>query len=112
MTDAEATDGVRWAKPKLGLIEANGAKDNNWVMSGVSLADVLIDERDPDPAGHDLLIRQRLHVRTGEKLCRSGRQSCGQGGLSVVHMTDGPDIDVHVLPVERGLGHDTYLRVL
>jgi hypothetical protein len=32
----ESTDGVHWTKPKLGLFEVNGSKDNNYVLYGMS----------------------------------------------------------------------------
>jgi len=31
---AESTDGLRWERPKLGLLENNGSKANNWVNYG------------------------------------------------------------------------------
>jgi hypothetical protein len=31
---AESSDGVNWHRPKLGLLEHNGSKDNNWVRYG------------------------------------------------------------------------------
>jgi len=51
---AESVDGVRWVKPRLGLVEFRGSKDNNLVDVGgdwgfVNLK-VLKDEHDPDPA--------------------------------------------------------------
>jgi len=51
---AESVDGVTWTKPKLGLVEFNGSKDNNLLLMGngpwgfVNLK-VLKDEADPDP---------------------------------------------------------------
>ncbi|MEO5803527.1 MAG: hypothetical protein ABIR24_08340, partial [Verrucomicrobiota bacterium] len=47
---AESHDGRKWTKPKLGLIDANGSKENNWVMSSVSLPNVLLDLNEKDPA--------------------------------------------------------------
>jgi hypothetical protein len=32
----ESTDGIHWTKPKLGLFEVNGSKDNNYVLAGMS----------------------------------------------------------------------------
>ncbi len=48
---AESRDGRVWRKPKLGLCDFNGSKDNNLVMSGVSLPNVILDPSDNDPAG-------------------------------------------------------------
>ena len=51
---AESSDGVKWIKPKLGLVEFNGNKNNNLLNMGnqawgfVNLK-VLKDDADPDP---------------------------------------------------------------
>jgi len=47
---AESRDGRTWTKPKLGLIDANGSKDNNWIMARVSLPNVILDANEVDPA--------------------------------------------------------------
>lgn len=48
---AESSDGRKWSKPKLRLHDADGSKDNNYVMPRVSLPNVLLDDaRDADPA--------------------------------------------------------------
>lgn len=51
---AESTDGVNWVKPKLGLVEYNGSRDNNLclvepVMGPINLK-VLYEPEDPDPS--------------------------------------------------------------
>ena len=48
---AESRDGRAWTKPKLGLHDFNGSKENNLVMPGVSLPNVILDPHDEDPAG-------------------------------------------------------------
>lgn len=40
---ARSADGITWEKPKLGLIEYGGSKDNNIVMAGVVETTVFID---------------------------------------------------------------------
>lgn len=32
----ESSDGIHWTKPKLGLFEVNGSRDNNYVLAGMS----------------------------------------------------------------------------
>jgi len=32
---AESKDGIHWAKPKLGIVEFNGSKDNNIILDGI-----------------------------------------------------------------------------
>ena len=51
---AESTDGVNWVKPKLGLVEYNGSRDNNLclvepVMGPINVK-VLYEPNDPDPS--------------------------------------------------------------
>ena len=45
---AESTDGLTWTKPNLGLIEVDGSKDNNIVVTGVY--DNFTPFRDTNPA--------------------------------------------------------------
>jgi len=51
---AESTDGVNWTKPKLGLVEYKGNKDNNLLavdpVVGILNLKVLHEPQDPDPA--------------------------------------------------------------
>jgi hypothetical protein len=59
---AESDDGIHWRKPKLGLIEFRGGKDNNLILTGQRAADqtngaltnfdgysILRDDRETDP---------------------------------------------------------------
>jgi len=46
-----STDGIRWAKPDLGLIEFDGSTRNNLVMRHVHGVGVTLDPHDPDPRG-------------------------------------------------------------
>jgi hypothetical protein len=45
---AESPDGIRWAKPQLGLFPWNGSKQNNIVWDGVG-AHAFVPFRDPNP---------------------------------------------------------------
>ena len=52
---AESADGVNWTKPKLGLVEHRGSRDNNLILTdpaplGMINLKVLRDDDDPDPA--------------------------------------------------------------
>ena len=47
---ATSADGIFWERPNLGLVEYEGSKDNNIVLSNASGANVIEDTRDPDPA--------------------------------------------------------------
>ena len=44
---AESTDGIVWTRPKLGLFEANGSKENNLVWMGPGAN--MVPFRDPNP---------------------------------------------------------------
>jgi hypothetical protein len=47
---AESLDGKTWTKPKLGLYEHGGSKQNNIVFYEAELANIFIDPRERDPA--------------------------------------------------------------
>ena len=52
---AESHDGIHWEKPKLGLVEYNGSRDNNLVLIepaplGAINLKVICDPDDPDPS--------------------------------------------------------------
>ena len=66
---AESADGIHWTKPKLGLVEFNGSKQNNIVLAGDSIPGVSVDPghiavfKDSNPscaadAKYKALIRQ------------------------------------------------------
>ena len=65
---AESEDGINWVKPKLGLVEYKGSKDNNLVLleppgvMGLHLA-VLHEPEDPDPSRR---FKMMLYVRWAE----------------------------------------------
>ena len=65
---AESEDGIDWVKPKLGLVEYKGSKDNNLVLleppgvMGLHLA-VLHEPEDPDPSRR---FKMMLYVRWAE----------------------------------------------
>lgn len=70
---AESEDGVNWTKPRLGLVEFNGNKDNNLILMdptsiGLVNLKVLLDPDDSDPqrrykaTGHTYF---RHHTRLG-----------------------------------------------
>ena len=46
---ATSKDGIFWKRPNLGLEEYDGSKDTNIVLKNASAANVIRDERDPDP---------------------------------------------------------------
>ena len=61
---AVSTDGIRWEKPALGIIDFDGATANNLVMRrathGLHAGGVLKDARDPDPARRYKFIHRNV----------------------------------------------------
>ena len=46
---AESNDGIKWTKPNLGLVNYQGSKDNNILLTNGYGASVIYDKTDPDP---------------------------------------------------------------
>ena len=46
---ATSNDGIFWERPNLGLVEYDGTRDNNLVLVDAAFANVIMDDRDPDP---------------------------------------------------------------
>ena len=61
---ARSTDGIRWDKPNLGLVEFNGSKNNNIVDLGdpgaVVSAAILYDPEDPNPARRYKIVYEAM----------------------------------------------------
>ena len=66
---ATSHDGIHWVRPNLGLVEHNGAPDNNIVISNAAFANVIEDTRDPDPTGATSRCSSR--IRIGKRWARS-----------------------------------------
>jgi dienelactone hydrolase len=88
---AESRDGQAWTKPRLGLVDLDGSRDNNCVMSSFSLPNVLLDSNEKDPAArfklfawdHQAYRKSGDDRLNGHTLFRSGDgvhwQRVGQG---------------------------------
>jgi hypothetical protein len=70
---AESTDGIHWTKPKLGLFDYKGSKENNIVWAGPAVDNFTVF-KDPNPA-----------CRAGEEYKAVGS---GQGGLQAWKSSD------------------------
>lgn len=77
---AQSRDARTWIKPKLGLLDFNGSRENNHVMTRMSLPNVLLDPNEKDPAArfklfawdHSYYDREPKEERAdGHKLFRS-----------------------------------------
>ena len=56
---AESKDGIHWTKPNLNLVDFNGSRDNNLILTGVQGTGVLLDKQDPDANRRYKLITLR-----------------------------------------------------
>jgi hypothetical protein len=70
---AESTDGVHWVRPKLGLVEYRGSKENNLLLTepfmGAINVKVLHEPEDPDPSRRYKMI---LHAHWMKGTVRHG----------------------------------------
>ena len=99
---AVSRDGVRWEKPKLGLVEYNGSRDNNVVdvFGGrcvVWSAPVIHDPEDPDPAR-----RFKMVIESGVLYGKRMGVAYSPDGLT---WTESPDN-----PVGPGVSHSGLIK--
>ena len=78
---ATSRDGVFWERPNLGLVEYKGSRDNNIVLLNASAANIIKDDRDPDP---DRLYKSLFY----ESFDADGTSNEGDG-VSVAFSPDG-----------------------
>lgn len=78
---ATSDDGVFWERPNLGVVEYDGSKNNNIVLYDASVANVILDTRDPNP---DRLYKSLFF----ESRDPSGTPNMGDG-VSVAFSGDG-----------------------
>lgn len=68
---AESTDGVNWTRPKLGLVDYRGNKDNNILkldpFIGTINIKVLHEPEDPDPARRYKMVIHAYWIKGGDK---------------------------------------------
>ncbi len=77
---AESKDAKTWVKPKLGLVEFNGSKDNNLLVSFAGPPGVMIDPLATDPAGR---LKMFTYFLKGQPL------SNGHGDYCCLQSEDG-----------------------
>ena len=83
---AFSEDGVRWTKPKLGLYEYNGSKENNICFD--ELGAVIRDPTEPDPARRFKMVTKYLDEREPAHAAYSP---------DGIHWTKGPVVDLPAL---------------
>ncbi|MBL9214181.1 MAG: hypothetical protein JNG83_01765 [Opitutaceae bacterium] len=96
---ATSTDGIRWRKPELGLIEFNGSTANNLVRRSVHGAGVLHDPLEKDPA-------RRYKVFGGEQIPGRPRR------FEVAFSPDGRRWAPPIVCPEIGVTGDTHNNAL
>jgi len=65
MCYAVSDDGLNWEKPRLGLVEYEGSKDNNILLEGRKLALVFIDPHGEEEQRYKMLFGYRRGMRVG-----------------------------------------------
>jgi len=100
---ATSTDGIHWDRPKLGLVEVNGSKDNNYVIPEMgSFACSII--KDPSD------VPERQYKMIFAILGRETTWAGFHSPLSLAYSHDGIHWErpVHVNPVIRGISDDCF----
>ncbi len=80
---AESKDGIHWTKPKLGIHEFKGSKENNIVMVSGPLGDLKVD------AGHPAVFRDNNPAAPDAERYKAVVRSSGKSGLLVFQSPDG-----------------------
>ncbi len=80
---AESRDGIRWEKPKLGLVEFRGSKDNNIVLASGKLGNANVD------AGHIAMFKDDNPDCPPESQYKALVRSRGPTGLLAFRSADG-----------------------
>lgn len=97
---ATSRDGLQWDKPKLGLVEFEGSKANNLVLTGSHGAGVFKDPHDPDPNRRYKMFHARDFLRFSPDGVRWGdRRKCdgiGSNGDTHNNMLWAPDLKRYV----------------
>lgn len=107
---AESSDGLRWKKPKLGLVEFRGSRDNNIVLSGEGPArqtgglltnfdgySILRDDRESDPARRYKMVAHWESVHCWDNhavsgsLCRDQKKIDAYWAARGEYLTFSPD---------------------
>jgi hypothetical protein len=83
---ATSTDGIKWDKPELGLVEFNGNKNNNILNRGAHGAAIFKDAHESDPAKRYKMIFKGDGPDTGMGVCFSA------DGLRWSEFIDCPEI--------------------
>lgn len=74
---AVSSDGIRWVRPDLGLVEFENSTNNNILMRstthGIHAGGVIKDDQDPDPTRrYKLFFRNRVHRRMAVAFSEDG----------------------------------------
>lgn len=88
---AESKDGVHWTKPKLGLHDFKGSKENNIVINSGTLGDLKVD------AGHPAVFKDENPNAAADAKYKAILRSSGKNGLLVFKSPDG----IHWSPLSK-----------
>jgi len=100
---ATSTDGIHWEKPKLGLVDVNGSRDNNYIVPEMGSFSCAIIK---DPSD----IPERRYKMIFTVLGRETSWARHHSPLNFAYSHDGIrwERPVHVNPVIRGISDDCY----
>lgn len=112
---ATSTDGITWERPKLGLIEHNGSRENNLVYvsegKAVSGPGILFDPEDADPSRRYKLFycTQEWNPQTGNKTASDCRVAFSPDGINWQPFEQNPVLNIlsdtrHCLCRDRSTG--------
>ncbi len=80
---AESEDGIHWTKPKLGIHEFQGSKDNNITLASGTYGDLKAD------AGHPAVFRDENPEAPADARYKAVIRSSGKRGLLIFRSPDG-----------------------
>ncbi len=88
---AESKDGIHWKKPKLGLHDFQGSKDNNIAITSGTLGDLQVD------AGHPAVFKDENPNAPADAKYKAIVRSSGKNGLLVFKSPDA----IHWSPLSK-----------
>jgi hypothetical protein len=69
---ATSRDGIFWERPNLGVIELDAMRENNLISQDMAVVNVIVDERDSDPARrYKALYFARMGQTSAARVCVS-----------------------------------------
>lgn len=104
---AESEDGVKWTKPKLGLVDYRGNKENNILkldpFFGTINVKVLYEPEDPNPAHRYKMASHVYWLKGGEKRHGTLAPYASADGLTWKLLTDAQPTELAEMPEDKNV---------